>query len=826
MEICKMSIKAPVSMCIITKDDSLIKDCVLSIKDYVEEIVIVDTGSTPENQLIAKGLADIFEVYTACNNLETGKIENFSKARQRSFDLATKPWISWMDSDDIIEGGENLIRIIQAFDAAKPDFDALAVLLPYEYAYDTDGRCTLKHYRERLISNKKHFRWLNPVHEVLVNNDGAKIQFMTDESIVYKHRRQFSTKPADPQRNLRILKKYVEGEGAEGAGDARQLYYLGLEYANNGFIDEAIGCLTKHIDTSGWDDERVMACLKLVDIYTMMGNHQEGLKWAFKAVGINEHWGEGYFALGKMFYWLANNGEVTSNQFRNWQRCVNFIKQGLALSPTKTLLFINPLEREHDIHKYLNMALNKIGDVRGALESVNIALQKQADVGLSLNKKLYEEHLSRCQIIEESNKLKTIGTIDQSAVETIVALIHNQKIIISESIPAIIKTTVKEITPFIIKDNKLDIVFALGDGVEIWNPDTVKQSGIGGSETMAMELAKRLAALGNRVRVYNSCGQSGSYDDVEYYPTPMYQDLNCDVLIVSRNAEMLDDRYNIRTKLTLLWVHDVFAINAKNHLLLKADKILALSEWHKQNLINMHHIHPDHVLVTRNGLDLNRFNKKINRNKYRAVNSSSPDRSWPILLECWPEIKSKVPKAELHLYYGFKNWEYSAKYYPGQSELIVSLKEKIKLLGPQGVVYHDRVSQEQLAEEFLQSGVWAHSTWFSETSCISAMEAHAAGLRMVTSSIAALNETIASRGVLIDGDWTTPEYKKKFVDSVVDAMNKNDGSDRVSLQKYAKDNFGLDGLAQDWDNMFHSLMEELKQNPLIPYQPTKTYRRE
>lgn len=815
--------KAPISVCIIERDDALLTDCVGSLREFVEEIVIVDTGSTAENQKIAKELADIFEVYTDCNDPETGKIANFSKARQRSFDLATQCWLMWVDSDDIIEGGENLLKIIQNIEAnTSIEMNTFAVLFPYEYSYNPDGVCNLKHYRERLISNKKHFRWVNPVHEVLICNEGIQIQFMTDENVVYKHRRQFSNKTPDPQRNLRILKKYVEGEGA---GDARQYYYLGLEYANNGFTSEAIECLTKHISISGWDDERVMACLKLVDIYTALGDHQEGLKWAFKAIEINEHWGEGYFALGKIFYWLADKN-YNNNAFRNWQRCANFITQGLALSPTKTLLFINPMEREHEIHKYLNMALNKTGDVQGALESANIALQKQHDTGLALNKRLYEEHLSRVHIIDEANKLKTLNTIDQDGLDKIVSIIHEQSLLQTSivSTPEQIDQAIKTMLISTIKDGGLDIIFALGDGVETWTPETVKKSGMGGSETMAMELAKRLAILGNRVRVYCSCGIPGTYDGVEYYPSQLYKDLTCDVLIVSRNAGLLDDVYNIQAALTLLWVHDIFAGNAHNALLLKADRILALSHWHKQNLVTTHHIHPEHVLVTRNGIDLTRFDKKLNRNKFRVVNSSSPDRSWPVLFECWPEIKAKVPKAELHLFYGFKNWEHSAKYYPGQPELIAQLKQQIKALERQGVVYHDRVNQDQLAEEFLQSGCWIHPTWFSETSCISAMEAQAAGLRIITSSIAALNETVGSRGTLIGGDWISTEYKKQFFDAVVAAMNKNDGSDRVALQQFARANFGLDGLAQEWMQMFHSLIEQKKQYPLVPYQPSVEYR--
>lgn len=823
-----MTQKAKISACLIVKNDPIgLEECLKSFKDYVDEIVVVDTGSTDgKTQEIAKKYANRFEIFTDCNDPITGVIENFSMARKRSFDLAKNDAVLWIDSDDILAGAENLSKILQEAKNIEPAGGSICFLFPYEYSYDDKGNCTCLHYRERLVTNKNHLEWLNPVHEVLCPKDNSKVLLINREDLTFKHRRQYFNKPIDPNRNLRILKKFVENNGEN---DFRQLYYLGLEYCNVGQFNESIHYLTKYIDGSGWPDEAAMACLKLVDIHQALNNFKEGLKWAFKTIEIKHNWGEGYFAAARMFYFLAlanpNTGHVEQSY---WERCAYFAKTGLSFPPTKTLLFINPLDRESEIHKYLNMALNKLGDVKGALDSINTGILKSpTDPHFVNNKRVYEEHIARQNIIIDTNKLKELGTINQSVVEMITKLIHNTPF--NFNIPV---DNVKEIIPNqevkIVSSqditDKLSIIFCIGDGVEIWTPDTVKNSGIGGSETMAMEMAKNLAALGHNVSVYNSCGTESIYDNVKYYPTHMYQNLECDVLIVSRNAQMLDDKFNVQAKLKLLWVHDVCILNATNTLLLKADRILALSNWHKQNLVNTHNLHPDHIIVTRNGIKLDRFNKKIDRNKYRAINSSSPDRSWPILLDCWKRIKEKVPKAELHLFYGFKNWEAIAQYYPGQPELIARIKQHIKELEPYGVVFHDRVSQNQLAEEFLRSGVWAYPTWFTETSCITAMEAQAAGLRIVSSNIAALNETVADRGVLIDGDWTTLEYQNKFISYVVEAMNKNDGSDRIKLQNYAKENFELNKLAEDWQTMFYSLIEELKINPIVPYQPTVRYR--
>lgn len=819
--------RADVSICLIVKNDPAIEECLKSIRDWVQEIVIVDTGSNDGiTQNIARKYADIFEVFTDCSDPDTGLINDFSMARQRSFDLATKSWVGWCDSDDVIVGLENLQSVIDSYNKELLKTNPVFLLFPYEYSYNELGKCNCRHYRERLVSNKHAMHWQNPCHEVAIPNDNMQLALITREEITWKHRRQYSPKQMESGRNLRILRKYFE---KVGESDARQMYYLGLECCNSGLIDEAIKYLSRYIEISGWDDERAMAAIKLTDIYMGLGQFENALKWAFKTVEIKHTWCEGYFALAKIFYWFAMKGGA--NEYTYWEKVVYFAKHGFTLPPTKTLLFINPQDREYEIHRYYNMALNKMGDVVGALESTKTALQYQStDDALVQNKKLYEDFLARQKIAENANILKNNGTINQVAMEQVFAIINNQPIpcmieAVKEAIIEDVKQDKTEVKQLVSVDaSKLDIVFYAGDGMEIWNPDTIKKVGQGGSELILMEQAKRLVALGHKVRVYSSCGEDKIYDGVEYCQTHKYKDLTCDVLVISRNAEAIDDKYNIQAKLKLIWVHDIYVWNATNERLLKADRILALSEWHKSNLMNAHNVHSDHIITTRNGVDLNRFDKQVKRNRFKCINSSSPDRSWPVLLSCWPHIKARVPKSELHLFYGFDNWKKVAVGYPGQPEFIASLEAQILSMKSMGVEYHGRVNQETLANEFLSAGVMLFPSWFSETFFIGGAEAQAAGLRIITSSIAAINETVGDRGVRIDGEWTSEQYQRRFIDEAVKALTEEDNSDRLISQQYAKDHFCLDQLAKDWEKMFFELIEKKKTNPVVPYYPTRQYR--
>ena len=137
-----------------------------------------------------------------------------------------------------------------------------------------------------------------------------------------------------------------------------------------------------------------------------------------------------------------------------------------------------------------------------------------------------------------------------------------------------------------------------------------------------------------------------------------------------------------------------------------------------------------------------------------------------------------------------------------------------------GVVFRDRVNQQQLAEEFLSSQCFLYPTSFTETSCITAMEAQAANCHIITSPVAALKETCANYPftVFIEGDSFSKEYQDKFVAATVKALN-------TPLDIIPHDQrFSLTTLAQDWDKLFSDIETQNLIFPLVSYVPTAKYR--
>lgn len=77
-----------ISLCMIVKNEEMVLSrCLESIKDSVDEIIIIDTGSTDKTKEIAKLYTD--KVY------DFKWTQDFSQARNYSFSKATKDYQMW-----------------------------------------------------------------------------------------------------------------------------------------------------------------------------------------------------------------------------------------------------------------------------------------------------------------------------------------------------------------------------------------------------------------------------------------------------------------------------------------------------------------------------------------------------------------------------------------------------------------------------------------------------------------------------------------------------------------------------------------------------------
>lgn len=106
--------KQTLSACMIVKDEEdNIGKCIKKIKDYVDEIIVCDTGSTDKTKQIAEDLgARIIEGPDPL-------IHGFEASRNESIREAVSDWIMWIDADELFQDGRNMGKYLRnnIFDA-------------------------------------------------------------------------------------------------------------------------------------------------------------------------------------------------------------------------------------------------------------------------------------------------------------------------------------------------------------------------------------------------------------------------------------------------------------------------------------------------------------------------------------------------------------------------------------------------------------------------------------------------------------------------------------------------------------------------------------
>lgn len=345
---------------------------------------------------------------------------------------------------------------------------------------------------------------------------------------------------------------------------------------------------------------------------------------------------------------------------------------------------------------------------------------------------------------------------------------------------------------------KKRILIYTGAGWEKWSPDSVNGGGIGGSETCTVHVAREFARRGYEVIVVGDPPNPGVFDGVRYESWAGFDhNIESDIFISSRRPDI----FSTAARKNVCLVHDIWlnsdggaGINVD-----KFDKFFVLSPWHKEFFCRHHSVPDDKVFVTRDAIDHSRFNKHLPRVPGRMIYSSSPDRGLDVLLDCLPRIRQRVPHAHLKVFYGFDNWEKAVEV-RGNPHEIGWMKRIKQQLNQPGVEYVGRVGQDRLADEFLQAELWGYPTAFWETFCITAVEAMAAGVPVVTSNLAALSTTVGiDGGVIIDGDNKSEAYQNAFVEVCVYILSNPDVWSELSQRGKAKAaGYRWDTLVDEW----------------------------
>ena len=277
---------ASISLCMIVKnEEDVLGRCLDSVADLVDEIVIVDTGSTDRTREIAARFTDqIFDFPWQ---------DDFAAARNESFAHATMDYCMWLDADDVLleEDREKFLALKEGLSPAVS-----VVMAPYHTGFDKDGRVTFLYYRERIIKNRAGMHWAGAVHEV-VTPVGAVLY--ADFAVTHR-----KTHPSDPDRNLRIYQAQLD---AGKKLEPRQQFYYGRELYYHQRWEDALEVFEQFLkEGRGWVENNIDACCLCAYCQKELGHAQEELAVLLRTFAYDQPRAEVCCEIGRWFFQKEN----------------------------------------------------------------------------------------------------------------------------------------------------------------------------------------------------------------------------------------------------------------------------------------------------------------------------------------------------------------------------------------------------------------------------------------------------------------------------------------------------------------------------------------
>lgn len=354
------------SLCMIVKnEEGCLENCLKSVKRAVDEIVILDTGSTDATREIAERYTEHVQDYPWH--------DDFAEARNASLALATKPFILWLDADDVLDPPE-CEKLIALKEQLHNGIDA--VMMPYQYAFSPDGRPSLVFDRERIVRRAAGFSFSGAVHEAM-----AVSGHVIRADIAIRHTGEHGA--GSNRRNLAIYEKLI-AQAREMS--PRDWYYYARELKNAGEYARASESYDSFLMMNGWAVNRMDALLERGECLAQLGRLPEAKRSYFAALEMGEPRAEALCALGACF---LNEGNLRSAAL--WYRAAL-----LCRVPEDKRMFVFPDAYGYIPLMQLCMILSRLGEEEEACRMNEQALLlRPGDPAALYNRAYFAQRLKK-----------------------------------------------------------------------------------------------------------------------------------------------------------------------------------------------------------------------------------------------------------------------------------------------------------------------------------------------------------------------------------------------------------------------------------------------
>jgi len=216
------------SLCMIVKDEeAMLGRCLAAARDAVDEIIIVDTGSSDRTVEIAESFGA-----RVLHHEWTG---DFAAARNVSFAAATGDWVMYLDADEVLVDGDAAALKALTGRTWREAF----YLVEVNHTGDLEDGTAVTHDALRVFRNRPHYRFEGRVHEQIAHHlPGYLPERIERTSVRVEHFGYLGVvrdAKGKSRRNIELLEKQV----AEGIDTPFLAFNLGSEYAAAGQNERA-----------------------------------------------------------------------------------------------------------------------------------------------------------------------------------------------------------------------------------------------------------------------------------------------------------------------------------------------------------------------------------------------------------------------------------------------------------------------------------------------------------------------------------------------------------------------------------------------------------
>jgi len=776
------------SLCMIVKDSSkTLGECLESVIRSVDEVVIVDTGSTDNTKDIAKVVCDkhgvplILEDYDDPDrHPEHGWISNFAKPRNVGFALATSEAILWLDDDDVmLQRGEDgqieasATQLRAWVDEVFPQ-GCDAVELLYDYGVDQMGREVIQQPRVRVVRNGS-YAWASPVHEVTVPLGVTNLDKTTPERPFWVLHKSSWNRESSAERNAWI----IETHHAKGEPMTERLWRgLASSYRILGRPFDAIEPLKNAIALAQTPTDRAACYVDLGNVLADCQDHTGSMAALHKAEDMAPNERDAYFGMAR-----------SSLMVKRYEDCLRHSERFFAATGENALA--NRPVQEEQIRA---MRLQCLMETKCWDDARNEAV---ALFRMSPEKDRWRVAIEECEAgIREAN-------LKESWDEVMMRLPDEAARMTAR---AIRDPVLRAHPPFqhalrrLRGDKPLLNIWA-GRTPNQWGPRS-NETGTGGSEDAVIQLSKRMVDRGWDVSVYGNppaedVGQD-SHGVQWLHWSAWDKDDSPDVAVIWRYEAAVEEAPAAGQR--WVWLQDLPRRYAYDEAFCDGiDGVLVLSEYHK-SLLGEHGI-PKGVL-TGNGVDPDCMVDGPNH-KNQFIYCSSPDRGLLPLLKAWPLFREAIPDAELHLFYGYRD-DLLSRFTDVYLEQRHEIAKRIWELRDHGVTNHGMVGEAELHAKMAECGYWLYPLCNdAETFCTTAAKIQACGCVPVTSmrGSSSLSEVCGEYDIGHHVEITDEDSASVWAEEVIPKILADD-TGRQSMKLWAREHFNWDKVADQWNELF------------------------